>query len=196
MAASPASALPLLTHWETYVAECAAQHHAPGLGPFAAWLASRVTAPAASPPPPSRARAAAAAAVHVWRYARLLRAGGRARGRSVDEFLLLYLSCQLPAPGPAKQALFRYAGLGAATGGQMLARLVGQGLLAEQADAADGRVRRVRATPAGQAAFEQASADVQAVSEAVVSHLPLAQLQALEALLLAVVVPKTRPPGT
>ncbi|MBJ6111839.1 hypothetical protein JAO73_22655, partial [Hymenobacter sp. BT523] len=45
------SAVPVLQHWETYAAACAAAGRAPGLGDFAAWLAARMAAAEAPPAP-------------------------------------------------------------------------------------------------------------------------------------------------
>lgn len=182
------SAVPVLRHWEAYAAACAALAQPPSLGAFAAWLAERVTAPAAPPLGAyERDRLASAAAVQAWRGARALRthyaAAAPAGSPSPDEFLLLYLVCK--APGRSKSAVFGYAGLGPTTGGQMLARLAARGWLAEGRDPADGRRTRVAPTPAGQQAFAAAGAVFTAAARALVAPLDGPELRHLEQLLTA-----------
>ena len=196
------SPLPLLAHWETYAAACTANGHAPALGPFGTWLVQRVAA--AAPPAPAgplgRARAEGLAAVQAWRFARALGARFRAPGPaagvgSVDAFLQLYAACKSPAPGLDKTALCRYAGLGATTGGQVLARLVGRGWLVEVRDPADGRRTHLRATPAGQATFQAAAAVFEAGATAALRPLADAELQRFAEALGTVMQSLDAPPG-
>ena len=169
------SALPLLTHWEAYAAECAATGRRPDLPAFAHWLTRRVAAAAAAAAAP--ALLAVLVAEQSWRYARVLRtrfqeAVASGALRTTDEFLLLAAACQWRAPGPSKTQLCRYVGFGATTGGQMLARLVAAGWLVEVADVADERCVRVVPTAAGRAAHEQARGRLQALAEELVRPLP------------------------
>lgn len=190
------SAVPVVQHWEAFAAACAAAGRPPALAAFATWLAERVAVPA--PVPPSglaRARAAGAAAVQAWRSARALRAryaaAAPAGGPSPDEFLLLYFACK--RPGSSKSDVFGYAGLGAATGGQMLSRLAGRGWLAEGPDPADGRRTRLAPTPAGQAAFAAAAVRFTAAAKAWAAALDGPDLLRFEQLLGATLAPAPQP---
>jgi DNA-binding MarR family transcriptional regulator len=195
MSSSSPSAVPVLQHWEAYTAACASTGRAPALAPFAAWLADRVAVPPRAPAALTareRTRAAGMAAVQAWRSARLLRGlyAAPAGGPSPDEFVLLLWVHR--RPGGSKSEAFGYAGLGATTGGQMLARLVGRGWLAETSDPSDGRRAQLALTAAGQAAFAAAATRFDVAAAALVAPLAGPELRQLEQLLGTVLADYTQ----
>lgn len=192
--ASP-SLVPLIQHWEAYVAECAAAGTAPDLAPFAGWL-SRKVAPAAGAADPTadpadeqygHVRLADKVGILIWRLSRFMRVSFKQHFaesplQSIDEFSLLGGAHYLD--GPTKTQLFQHDLLETTTGLQMLARLQRQGLVTETPDPADRRQKRVALTPAGQALLAQAGDQMDFIADDLFHILPQAELEQLESLLL------------
>lgn len=196
MSLSSPSLVPLIQHWETYAAECAAASTAPELASFAGWLARQVgsgpplASPAVAPPHEAQyqqVRLADKVAILIWRLSRFMRLSFKHHFedtplQSIDEFSLLAGTHFLQEP--TKNQLFQYNLLETTTGLQMLARLLRQGLVSENADPADRRLKRVRLTPAGRAVYERGCQQMDHISDDLLLVLPPADLQQLEGLLL------------
>ena len=192
MASSSPSLVPLIQHWETYAAECAAADVVPALAPFAGWLSRQLAPLAVADPDPTdvqygHVRLADKVGILIWRLSRFMRVSFKQHFaasplQSIDEFSLLGGAQYLT--GPTKTQLFQHDLLETTTGLQMLARLQRQGLVTETADPADRRQKRVALTPAGQELLAQAGGQMDFIADDLFHILPQAELKQLESLLL------------
>ncbi|WP_310392966.1 MarR family winged helix-turn-helix transcriptional regulator [Hymenobacter sp.] len=193
MPVSSSSLVPLIQQWEAYAAECTAAGAEPALAPFAGWLSRQLAVPVLDEPADAtdaqygHVRLADKVGILIWRLSRFMRASFKQHFaasplQSIDEFSLLAGTHYLA--GPTKTQLFQHDLLETTTGLQMLARLQRQGLVAETADPADRRRKRVALTPAGQAVLAQAGKQMDYIADDLFHHLSQADLEQLESLLL------------
>lgn len=188
------SAVPVVEHWERYVAECTAASITPALPQFAGWLLRQSMETNVLPKQAiagladyEEVRLLDKIGMLIWRLSRFMRVSFKQHFeghllQSIDEFTLLSGAHHMQEP--TKTQLFSYDLMEATTGLQMLARLIKQGLAEEKPDPTDRRQKRVTLTPAGEDVYQEASDRMDNIGDDMFHILTTDELEVLEGLLL------------
>ncbi|MFD2570332.1 MarR family winged helix-turn-helix transcriptional regulator [Spirosoma soli] len=198
MTSEQPSIVPLIVLWERYVGECSAAGLPPDLAQFGGWLLRQSLPETSAPKKASQQESASVTGYDhvrlidkigmlIWRLSRFMRVSFKQHFedhplQSIDEFSLLAGAHHMQQP--TKTQLFQSDLLEATTGTQMLARLIKQGLAEERVDPADRRQKRVALTAEGQTVYEQATEQMDQISDDLFHMLSTQELEQLESLLL------------